>query len=63
VRDYGAPFRPRVVPVALDARRGRGLLVVAGSSAVWGILVHKDGKTVWATVAPDEGQGASATQS
>ena len=61
MRDYGAPFRPRVVPVALDARRG--LLVVAGSSAVWGILVHKDGKTVWATVAPDEGQGASATQS
>ena len=62
VRDYGAPFRPRVVPVALDARRGRGLLVVAGICSAWGILVHGDGKTVWATVAPDEGQGASATQ-
>ena len=63
VRDYGAPFRPRAVPVALDARRGRGLLVVAGICSAWGILVHGDGKTVWATVAPDEGQGASSTQS
>jgi hypothetical protein len=28
-----------------------------------GILVHGDGKTVWATVAPDKTQGASSTQS
>jgi hypothetical protein len=63
VRDYGPPFRPRAVPVALDARRGRGLLVVAGSSAAWGIQVHMDGKTVWATVTPDDGQGASSRQS
>jgi hypothetical protein len=63
VRDYGAPFRPRAVPVAVDARRGRGLLVVAGICSAWGIMVHGDGKTVWATVAPDEGQGASSRRS
>lgn len=41
------PTSPRVDPTA---PRGRGLLVVAGLSASWGVRELPDGKSVWAVL-------------
>jgi anti-sigma regulatory factor (Ser/Thr protein kinase) len=42
------PMSPRV---DVTARRGRGLLVVAGLSAAWGVDDLPRGKSVWAVLA------------
>ncbi len=67
VRDYGQPVAPHPIPIALNAGRGRGLHVVTASCSAWGTLIHRDGKTVWATIAPaaDQplGPGTSSSRS
>ena len=50
VRD-GRPDRaPRPRPVDPTAPRGRGLQMIDALTASWGVTVHADGKTVWATL-------------
>lgn len=44
------PMSPRVDPTA---PRGRGLLVVAGLSAAWGVRGLPGGKSVWAVLGID----------
>jgi anti-sigma regulatory factor (Ser/Thr protein kinase) len=50
VRD-GRPDRaPRPRPVDPTAPRGRGLQMIDALTASWGVVVHTDGKTVWAVL-------------
>jgi anti-sigma regulatory factor (Ser/Thr protein kinase) len=52
VRDYcPVPIRPR--PMDIEARRGRGLHLVAALAQSWGVDRHPNGKTVWANLAID----------
>jgi anti-sigma regulatory factor (Ser/Thr protein kinase) len=47
-------FYPCSIPTSprldLNSSRGRGLLVVAGVSAAWGVRELPDGKSVWAVL-------------
>ena len=49
-----APIAPFVWPVTEDARRGRGLLIVAALSADWGVDWRDTWKVVWAEIARDD---------
>lgn len=57
VRDYGTGAAHRVPEAAAwrapptSSPRGRGLAMVAAVSRAWGVLVHADGKTIWAEMA------------
>jgi anti-sigma regulatory factor (Ser/Thr protein kinase) len=42
----------------VNARRGRGLMIVDSITASWGVTVSGAGKTVWATLALPEGATA-----
>jgi hypothetical protein len=52
VRDGRPGTIPRLRPVNLHGRGGRGLLMIAGLARSWGITEHEYGKTIWA-VLPD----------
>ena len=52
VRDYSASV-PRPRPIDIDARRGRGLHLVAALAQNWSVDRHQDGKTIWAGLAVD----------
>ncbi|HJT02013.1 MAG TPA: ATP-binding protein [Pseudonocardiaceae bacterium] len=52
VRDYSASI-PRPRPIDIDARRGRGLHLVAALAQNWSVDRHQDGKTIWASLAVD----------
>ena len=43
---------PRLRDVSPDELTGRGLLVVASLSAVWGVVVRPSSKPVWAVIRP-----------
>ncbi|MCO8270032.1 ATPase [Actinoplanes sp. TRM 88003] len=50
VRD-GSPVEVRLpVDVPLDARRGRGLMLVDATAHAWGCVLTADGKVVWASL-------------
>lgn len=44
--------RPGPLPAPFDAAGGAGLRTVARLSRTWGVLVHGDGKAVWAQLPP-----------
>jgi hypothetical protein len=46
----GCPLPPRMITAASDAAPGRGLLIVEGVAAAWGLLDTAGGKVVWATL-------------
>ncbi len=46
VDDHQPRLRPR--STAVNSKGGRGLALVAGISARWGVVTRHDGKTVWA---------------
>jgi anti-sigma regulatory factor (Ser/Thr protein kinase) len=50
VEDFYRCSIPTPPPVELSAPRGRGLLVVAGLSAEWGVRDLPNGKSVWAVL-------------
>ena len=50
VRDFYRCPPPQARPVDLEALRGRGLQVVSGLTARWGVTEFDDGKSVWAVL-------------
>ena len=50
VRDGRADCAPRPRPVDPTAPRGRGLQMIDALTASWGVVMHADGKTVWAVL-------------
>ena len=50
VRDGRPDCAPRPRPVDPTAPRGRGLQMIDALTASWGVVVHADGKTVWAVL-------------
>ena len=50
VRDGRPDCAPRPRPVDPTAPRGRGLQMIDALTASWGVVMHADGKTVWAVL-------------
>jgi hypothetical protein len=56
VRDFRPGPAPRPRPRPLEARRGRGLHLVASLADEWDTVRHTDGKTVWVRLAGCAGE-------
>ena len=52
VRDFDQAPLPEAHLPAPTSPRGRGLAMVGAVSSAWGVEHHRDGKTVWAEMAP-----------
>jgi anti-sigma regulatory factor (Ser/Thr protein kinase) len=57
VRDFRPGPAPRPRPRPVEARRGRGLHLVASLAHEWDAVRHTDGKTVWVRLAGCRGEG------
>lgn len=64
VTDGGSPGRVQPRGVALLEESGRGLRIVDGLAAQWGVTDHRDGsRTVWALITPDGSVDPSSERS
>jgi anti-sigma regulatory factor (Ser/Thr protein kinase) len=50
VRDLDPRGGPELIAAGKDGPRSSGMAVVAAMSRTWGVRMHDDGKTVWASI-------------